>query len=443
MKKIMLKTVFISAVMPAMLCSSSQSFSTTLLEVYRQALQSSDAYKSQVYTYLAAKEALPLAYSALLPQVSFDYSYGSSFANGANNSSLSTSSSVSLSQTIFSWASLNGISSAKASVMSAYATFLSAKQTLISDTINDYLTVIQAQKILSIDEDYYKQLKEAKNLKNTTDSSSDASNESLIESTIDQEKVQMINDKQSLSQSVQNLRTLTHHKYSSLTAPLQLEKVQVLNNEEDWVAMAEKNNLNIVMDQAALLSANATLKGARGAFLPTISLSSSTGNSSSTQPGSSVSSYPSTSVSLNASVPIFSGGSLWMTMKEDKYSQQAAQKSLDDTLQSTQSTVRNDYVSVKSAISSFGASLKSVASAEKSLTIVQDGYKTGKYSSYDLVTSLSAVVSAKESLVQNLVSYFEDKTQLKLDSGTLSDQDIDSLNKLFVEPMPIANLDYE
>jgi outer membrane protein len=442
MKKIMLKTLFISAITPAMLCSSCQSFSATLLEVYRQALQSSDAYKSEVYTYLAAKEALPLAYSSLLPQVSFDYSYGSSYGNGANNSSLSTSSSVSLSQTLFSWASLNGISSAKASVMSAYATFLSAKQTLIADTISDYLSVIENQKLLSINEDYLKKLKETKNLKNNTDSSNDASNEALIESTIDQEKIVIINDQQSLSRSVQNLRTLTHQKYSSLSAPLQLEKVQALNNEEDWVAMAEKNNLNIVMDQAALLSANAALKSARGAFLPTISLSSSAGNSLSIPPNpNSNSSSP--TVSLSASVPIFSGGSLWMTMKEDKYSQQAAQKSLDDTIESTQSTVTKDYVAVKSTIASFDASFKSVASAEKYLTIVQDGYKTGTYSSYDLVTSLSAVVSAKESLVQNLVSYFQTKTQLKLDSGTLSDQDIDSLNKLFVEPMTITNLNYD
>ncbi len=443
MKKILTQTLFISTMTPALLCISSQSFSESLAEVYQQALTNSDTYKSDIYTYQAAKEALPLAYSELMPQVSYAYAYGTSYENGAQSAqsaqSLSSMSTVSLTQPLFDWSYFNNITLAKASVMSAYASFLSAKQTLIANVINDYLTVLQNQRILSIDESYLADLKIAFESANKTDSGSNTDNRDQIKSISDQVSVTIINDKQLLSQSVENLRTLTHQYYTTLKGPTQLKKVQLLNSEDEWVAVAEKNNLNVVAEQAYLLSANAALRNARGVFLPTVSLSPSyTTTHSPGLPNSS-----STGVELEASVPIFSGGSGWITMKEDKYSQQATQKSLDQAIQSAQSTTKKDYVAVKSAISSFNASVKSLASAENSLASAQKGYKEGKYTSYELVTSLAAVVSARESITQALIGYFSDVTQLKLDAGTLKDQDIDSLNKLFLETIHLPKLSYD
>ena len=461
MKKIISKTLLLSALTPLMVSLTGHSFATTLAQVYQQALDNNDGFKSSLYTYQAAKEALPLAYSSLLPQVSLQYSYSSTYSNVPSNTYQETVNSLSLSQPIFNWSYLNNISVAKASIMYAYATFLNAKQSLIANTIDNYLSVIENQKILLIDEEYLTKLNGALKLKSTTKntgSNSDESNQSQIQSIIDQQKIQIITDKQSLSQSVESLNSITHQYYTSLSGPLPLKKVQVLDSKNSWVAIAQKNNLSVVASQAALLSSQDQLRGARGVFLPTVSVSpsysnqhtfvqsaaasASSGGPSSGGTPSSVQNASTTSVTLSASMPIFSGGSSWITMKEDKYSVEAAQRSLDNAIQAAVSTTKTDYVSVQSAISSFNASEKAVLSSQKSLNNAEKSYKEGVDNSFDLVSSYAALISAKKNVVQNLLGYFENMTQLKLQAGTLNDKDVDSLNRIFVQSAKIPALNF-
>ena len=458
MKKIISKTLLLSALTPLMVSLTGHSFATTLAQVYQQALDNNDGFKSSLYTYQAAKEALPLAYSSLLPQVSLQYSYSSTYSNVPSNTYQETVNSLSLSQPIFNWSYLNNISVAKASIMYAYATFLNAKQSLIANTIDNYLSVIENQKILLIDEEYLTKLNGALKLKSTTKntgSTSDESNQSQIQSIIDQQKIQIITDKQSLSQSVESLNSITHQYYTSLSGPLPLKKVQVLDSKNSWVAIAQKNNLSVVASQAALLSSQDQLRGARGVFLPTVSVSPSYSNQHtfvqsignpnvpSSYTPSSMTNASTTSVTLSASMPIFSGGSSWITMKEDKYSVEAAQRSLDNAIQTAVSTTKTDYVSVQSAISSFTASEKAVLSSQKSLNNAEKNYKDGVDNSFDLVSSYAALNSAKKSVIQNLLGYFENMTQLKLQAGTLSDKDVDNLNRIFVQSAEIPALNFD
>lgn len=446
MKKSFIKPLLIATISPIVLSITAPVFASSLAQVYNQALNHNDSFKNAIYTYQQAKETLPLAYSNLLPQVSLSYSYSSSYSNQPESQYKQGGFTASLSQPLFQWSYFTNISAAKASVMSSYATFLSAKQNLIANTIIYYLDVIEKQKLLAIDESYLKALAKAANV-NTKSSSStsddSASNASQITAAYDQQKLQVITDQKNLTQALESLRSFTHEYYYKLKGPRPLKKVEALNpkGEDAWVNSAEHNNLNVIAYRAALKSANASLTSARGFFLPSVSVGPSYSSTDTTQQGVQ-SNESSTALSVSASIPVFRGGANWITISQDKYAVEAAQKALDDAIQTAISSTRKDYVSVKSANYSFNQSVKAVNTAVASYNATMASYKNGVDNSYDLVSSLSSVVAAKKAVAQNLVTYFEELAQLKLQVGTLKDKDISMLNAIFTQKVNIPKIDY-
>jgi outer membrane protein TolC len=446
MKKSFIKPLLIATISPIVLSITAPVLASSLAQVYNQALNHNDSFKNAIYTYQQAKETLPLAYSNLLPQVSLSYSYSSSYSNQPESQYKQGGFTASLSQPLFEWSYFTNISAAKASVMSSYATFLSSKQNLIANTVIYYLDVIEKQKLLAIDEAYLTALGKAAKVNTQSSSGSsndDASNSSQITAAYDQQKLQVITDQKDLTQALESLRSLTHEYYYVLKGPMPLKKVDALNpkDENAWVNSAEKNNLTVIAYRAALKSANASLTSARGFFLPSVSVGPSYTSTDTTQQGIQQNSS-STALSVSASIPVFRGGANWITISQDKYGVEAAQKALDDAIQTAVSSTRKDYVSVKSADYSFNQSVEAVTSAEASYNATLKSYKGGVDNSYDLVSSLSSVVSAKKAVVQNLMTYFEQLAQLKLQVGTLKDKDIGSLDAIFTQKVTIPKVDY-
>jgi|GEM_PF-3555203 len=447
MKITLKKAILLSATAISMLAVYVPANATSIYEVFREALHRDYGFKNAVYTYMQTKQAVPLAYSNLLPQVSLQTAYTNQYSNVAGNTYKELQNVATLTQPIFNWSYFSNISVAKATVAAGYASYVTAKQNLIYNVIVYYCAVLQNQKLLDIDQNYLSELKKAYELitaarKETNAQTDDASQ---IQSSIDQQSMQIISDKKALSESIQDLRSITHTYFMSLQGPSPVYELQPLEPESQdaWANAAAKGNLTVVTNQANLRSAKATLRSARGAFIPTISASPSYSHSSTSEAGEGRSTEAATSVMVTASVPLFSGGSNWITMRQDKYAVMAAQQSLDDSVQMTLVNTQKDFVSVKSSQKSFTASVQSVKSAEAALEQTEMGYKAGRDTIYDILTNLNAVVTAKKSVITNLYDYFANLTSLKLEVGTLSSRDVLDLNSIFTVPVQIPSVNYE
>ena len=338
----LLKSFLILTTVGMTVCFSIPTQAATLIQVYNDAFKNDDSFKSAEYAYLEQKEALPLAYTVFLPQVSGGYGYTtssgqSSYPNISNSKTFtagqSSSWSFSASQTIFDWADFTGLTAAKATVASAYASYLSSRKSLIQSTVSTYLAIVQAIQLLNYNIDYQRKLKAIdtviKKSSNTNSNSTASSTQNTdtnstsyknakdtnqVETEYNQQSLEIINDLKNISTNAQSLHTLTHRYYKHFNTTHTLKQVSSnapynSHTLKVWIDTAKKHNLTIISNQASLLSAKATLSAQRGARLPTVGLSASYGGGTNWTPGQSFATSQSIK-SVGVSVNLYFGGGL-------------------------------------------------------------------------------------------------------------------------------------
>ena len=251
---------------------------------------------------------------------------------------------------------LAGVSKAKASVRAAFANYEAAKQTLIQSTITDYLTVVQdaatVQYDLAYTQELYQLLKQQEQkykvgIIPVTDVYQAQSN-------YDQQLSTNIKDRNTLDNDIEQLRALTGHSYTSIlgvgeSLPLHSPNP---NSMKKWVNTALAQNLGIIGAIAQVDVDKATVSSDRG-YLPNLSFQASYDQTSNrnkkltrliVEPNV-------TSGALTLSMPLFHGGELWAQAKQDSYTTEADQATLDATRRSTVATTRSNYLDVLAAIS--------------------------------------------------------------------------------------------
>lgn len=178
---------------------------------------------------------------------------------------------------------------------------------------------------------------------------------------------------------------------------------------------AQRIRPDLMAAGAKIKAAEASMKAAKAEHLPSFSLTSTTGHTDTAF----ATSQRSSSIGVYVSIPIFSGFNT-------KYKVQAAQQQLkineaeyEKLAQEASLEVYKTYQSLMSEIQAVRTSADLVASAGASQDLALGRYRAGVGTILDLLSTQSALASARQQYIQALYNWYITKATLAKAMGTL------------------------
>jgi len=321
-------------------------------QVYQDALANDPTYQQANATYMAAREARPEAWAALLPQISgsagrslqhssgLSTNIGASTATGAPIPSSfyarartnARQWSLNLSQELFSWTDWMTLKAADSQVAEAQATYQAAAQNLILRVATAYFNVLAALDTLQAQESSLKafdlQLEQAnKRFQVGLIAITDVEQARAARDTA---AAAVIGDKQALANTEDQLEVITGRQYDTLSEPGNDMPLVTPSpaNQNQWVQTSLQQNLTLIASRLAADVARDNVRIAFGGHLPTISLIASRSYNSSSVDESivgigSFNGLPSWTndrqIGLEVTVPIYSGGGTEARVHQAQY----------------------------------------------------------------------------------------------------------------------------
>lgn len=430
---------------------------TDLMDVYRQSLDNDPTFKAAYSTYMAQKEAVPQAWSALFPQLTIKALAGRSEQEvrsrifdikqpyGTNQWQ------VSASQAVFNYQAWSQVQQARASVKAALATFNDAAQNLILRSSSAYLELLYARDTLS-----FAEAKQRAN-KHQLDQAQQRFNVGLdaitsvyeAQAAYDQSIAQVISAKNNLVNKGESLSKLTNHVYDSISM-LRDSKIPLIkpepSNVDQWVATGLKQNYNLFAAKYNLQAARENIKAQSAGNWPTFAIQGSTitthndsGNVSAAGGDSASANNFADSflilpkqalsgVALTMNFPVFQGGLVLSKTRQAQFNFQTSSEQLEQVYRDVVVNSRIAYNTIIDGISKVQADRKTIISQTNSLESVQAQYGVGTRTMTDVVNAQQHLFDAQRQLAGDQYGLINSLLNLKYLAGSLNVGDLEEIN---------------
>lgn len=438
------------------IASSASSDPTNLVDVYRMATNSDPLLQEAAANRLATLEEKPLARANLLPLINlggqyeaqesdgvfsnFSPSLGTTVETPSESDSTTLSYQLRITQPVFRWDRWIALKRADKTVAQAEATYAAAEQDLAVRVTQTYFSALSARDALQAETLNKEAIKRQLEQNETRFEVGLIAITDVLESraAYDQSVAAEIEAKRVLARAKENLREITGQRVDDLLAPgpeLQLVTPEPAN-EDAWVEMAQRQNLNIEASRIAVDIAEDDIKVQRTGHYPTLDLVAAHGEFDTSGdslnagvPGSNDQDSSSDSISLQFNVPIYSGGGVSSRVRQAVYRKSAAQQRLERIARETERQTRDAYLSVLSEISRVRALREAVKSSETALAATEAGFDVGTRTSVDVLNSRRDLLRAQVNFYVARYDYLVNMINLKRAAGTLSADDIVQINQ--------------
>ena len=456
----MVETMYVGRIISKALCGTcllamvQPVLAEDMMGIYRKALQSDPQILGAKYAHSAAGELVEGTFGRMLPQLGFEYSYSDTEQDTlvSDNPLLqpvgkteftTTEYSLTLSQPIFNWGLYTGYEQAKAEVLRADAEFASKQQDLILRTAELYLEALAAA-----DESgfaaaekaaVYKQLELAQSMMK----SGMARKTELYDAQARYASVEAdeISANSTHDDKLQALREMA----GELSGPLEILKDSLTlvypepRNPEKWMQAAMKQNPRIVSRLRAVEVSRYEVSLQKAGHMPTLDLIARFNNrdAENTQLGLlNATEIETLDVMLNLTIPIYQGGVVSSRARQSQQLHQKAWQELTEMQRAVQRAARAAYYGIISAISKVEALGKSVKSQKLALHSRQQGYRSGLYTSLEVLDAERDVYEAKRDYSRARYDYLLNGFRLKHAVGTLNEADVEDIN-FWLQPAEI------
>jgi len=426
----------------ACLATSTLSCATTLDQALQDAFAHDKTFKQNMYKKDAAKQLLPLAAAAYLPQLKLEATGAKRKAEtylGVKASTKPKSYDATVSQTIFSLGSLLSIRKASQSVSAAQYNFDAQKQTLISNTCNAYFTVINDYKTVEATLANETSLQQAyKIAEQKHDVGLIAATPMLqAKAELSQTQAQVIAATAQLKVDVENLHAITGKAittYNSVNKDFKAK--QPANNLANLIQQAKTNNHLLQFQRQTTQAAKTNVSLQSANWLPTIAAVAKIGKSNTNNVLNNPSKFDSSdSIAVNISVTPFTGGANFANYQQANYQYLAANAAQDAAEINTENQTRQAYLNIQALAKKITADRESIIATEASLTATQEAFKVGGQDYLPVLNAITAVSNAQKTLQNDIYSYLSSDVALKQADGSLNEKDIkyisSELNKEF------------
>jgi outer membrane protein len=461
------------------LASISAASAKDLVGVYQDALQSDPQIRQADANRLAAREARPQAWSALLPQISGTLSRSQDKQDGSeaagsigsgngtptgpvppvDNSTASTPFAINttsrawglnLRENLFSWSNWMSVRQADKQVAQAEATYLAAQQNLILRVAQAYFNVLSALDGLDANQ------ASLEAISRQLDQANKRFEVGLIAITDVQEAkaardtaaAAVIAGKRTLATAGDQLSEITGQKYDDLNKPgddMPLNTPQPAD-EDRWVTVSLDQNVSLLSNRLQADIARENVKIAFGGHLPTFDLVASKSRTI-VDGAEDIPDTPGSPFSLNntvndrqytlqITVPLFSGGLTQSKVRQAQYQWIAAKEGVVQSSRATERQARDAYLGVISGIARVQALRQALESSQTALKATEAGYEVGTRTAVDVLNSRRTLVQAQTDYAVSRYDYIISVIQLRLAAGNLSTNDVSEINKWLAVSAP-------
>ncbi len=417
--------------MAALLTASPSVFSENLIEIYQLASENDPLLRATAASRNATGENQPQALANFLPQVSASASIGEHFQSQGFES---TTSSITLTQSLYSAANYAQMRRADRQVAQANAEYSAAEQDLIIRVSEGYFNVLRAGDDLEF------QRADKSAISRQLEQASKRYEVGLIAITDvheaqarhDQAVAAEIDSQNTLDSRLEDLRQITGVHHQSINAlieagiPLDHPQPALI---EDWVAGAVEQNLTLLGAIRATEAAHEDVSIQRSGHLPTVSLVGTTSRSD--DPASTPTGVTDdTSITLQLSIPIYTGGATSSRTRQAEYTYVASRENQEQVRRSVEADTRDAYRGIASAISRVNALEQVLISSQSALDATEAGFEVGTRTIVDVLNAQRTLYGSIRDLKSARYDYLVNTLNLKRAAGTLALADIERINAL-------------
>jgi len=444
MKKNLLSTFIVSAL--ALL--SVQANAENLQTVYQLAVKKDPQVLKAAAVRDAAKAGIDVTKARLLPQIGFSADirrsvsdqYDSTSDSQYKSQSTSSSAGVALRQSVFDWSNWQNLEISEKAALQSQTAYNATLQALIVRVSQAYFDVLSAEDDLSFvvaeKRAIERQLEQTKQRFKVGLTAITDVHEAQAQ--FDSAVAREIAAQNTLEISREYLREITGEYHSQLD-PLNTGRFSTSQPSpaapQDWVQLAQDNNLELKVRKLSVEIAEHNMTVAEAGHYPTVDFTAQAGFSDSKTKNRSTNvtfdspRADSNSIGLELSVPIYSGGATVANEEVKRANYVEASEDLELSYRSVVRQVRSNYNNVGALISSTKALEQAVVSAESALKATEAGFEVGTRTIVDVLQSTRNLFDARRNLSKTRYNYILSVLALKQAAGTLTEDDLFTVNK--------------
>ncbi|MBX9586035.1 MAG: TolC family outer membrane protein [Gammaproteobacteria bacterium] len=425
-------------------------FAADLSEVFEDAYSNDPTFKAAQAEFQAIRQNIPLNISNFLPHIALSSSatrsrQDSDFGNAAAATAAgfsqqpfydnNTNFTLSATQSIFNYGNWASLSTARAQVKQAAANLSAAAQELMIRTSTAYFSVLTASQDLHFTQ------AEKNAIKHELDQNKDRYQVGLIPITavyeaqarFDAVVAREIASKYQYSNRIEELRQITG-KYYRILCGIE-ENIPLISpdpsNIEQWVTTAEKQNYTFLAARYGSEAAKENIKFQFAGHFPVVNASSNfTETFDNHYNGDGSLRTKVANVSVSGTLPVSSGGAVLASTDQARCQYQQALSLEEATHRSVVAQTRNAYLGVISEISQVRADKQAIISSQSAYDATLAAYDVGTRTMVDVLNAQSNLFNIQRLTVTEQYNYLLQTLLLKKTAGTLSPQDIITLNRL-------------
>jgi outer membrane protein len=403
-----------------------------LLDIYQLARDNDSVIQATIAQHDAAIEALPLARSALRPNVAL---VADKAINETNNDGTgiyeSDSYGASFSQNVYAPEAWQSAKKAKLAVEQAALTLKEAEQNLMFRTAQAYFNILTAEETFraasSSREAIARQTEQSEQRFEVGLSAITDVKEAQAQ--LDLAIAREVVAENQLSVAKEALRVIIGQAIPSLN-PLSSEAT--LTNPspasvDEWIAMAENNSPRLQIADLDQALAEKDIAIERAARKPTIALNG--GYTNSTTEASTGRDVESGQLQLQLTYPLYTGGRTNALIRQAKARATQARFNRETVRRAVEQETRDAYLSVIADVSQANALRQALASTEVAREATQAGFDAGTRTAVELLVSLRDTFSARADYAAARHQYVVRSLQLRLASGLLAEKHIEAVNR--------------
>jgi len=422
-----------------------------LVQIYRDALANDPTLAAARSTYAATQEALPQARSGLLPLVNllgnanyqdFRETLHIDPTLGQRNFDQRFPQygfTVQASQPLFraqNWISLD---QAKQQVGQGEYVYASAQQDLIIRVAQAYFDVLLAQFTIELTQSQKAAVSEnlAQAKRNFEVGVATITDTNDAQAKYDQIVAQEIAVQNDLANKVAALRAIIGR------TPRELKRVErgfepqlpMPNALEPWIEKALSDNYQVRIAQANFEIASLEIDRQRAGHLPTVDLIANwnqtyQGAAASTSVSSNFAADTRTGlIGVQLNVPLYTGGLISSRVRQAIANQDVSRQNLEAARRAAQLLTQTSFAGVTSGVAQVKALEQAVRSAQVSYESNKLGLEVGVRTNLDVLNQQQQVFQTRFNLAQAYYAFVINALKLKQAAGTLSDEDVERINR--------------
>ncbi|MGB0895654.1 MAG: outer membrane channel protein TolC [Parashewanella sp.] len=421
----------------ALAASSTAAYADNLMQIYQQALTNdpvvlqAKAQRDSMYAKIDETRA------GLLPSISGSVGYNKNWGNSSDYTSKGGTAGIRLTQSLYDHKVWIGLDVAEKAASQADSGYAGALQQLMIRVTSAYFDVLSAK------DNYEFKKAEKRAIKRQLEQTQQRFNVGLTAITdvheaqaqFDLASASEILAQNTLENSYEALREITgidHLNIDDLDTKRFSAQIPAPTSSKEWLTIAENSSVQLTSDRLAKDIAKENISATEAGHMPTLTLNGgyNKGFSADDTP---LGNNEAKQVGITLSVPIFQGFAVTSQVKQAQYSYVQASQKLEQTHRAVVKNVRNNFNNVKASISSIKAYEQSVVSSESALKATQAGFEVGTRTIVDVLNRTRDLYDSKRQLSDARYGYIKSIMALKQAAGTLSEDDIMSINNGLVK----------